>query len=75
MEDQNFNFCQYFCLQILELTPINALVPPKEKPPPPPVDAYLDDDQDLPPQETVSYFYISNLTYMYITYRITLTDR
>ncbi|XP_022178929.1 uncharacterized protein CG43427 isoform X3 [Myzus persicae] len=29
---------------VLELTPINALEPPKEKPPPPPVDAYPDDD-------------------------------
>ncbi|VVC25797.1 Hypothetical protein CINCED_3A015255 [Cinara cedri] len=29
---------------VLELTPVNALEPPKEKPPPPPVDAYPDDD-------------------------------
>ncbi|XP_027840038.2 LIM and calponin homology domains-containing protein 1 isoform X1 [Aphis gossypii] len=32
---------------VLELTPVNALEPPKEKPPPPPVDAYPDDDSQV----------------------------
>ncbi|XP_025419890.1 uncharacterized protein LOC112690160 isoform X2 [Sipha flava] len=36
---------------VLELTPVNALEPPKEKPPPPPVDTCPDDDQAKPPQE------------------------
>lgn len=45
-------------LQVLELTPVNALEPPKEKPPPPPVDAYPDDDSQVQlPLEPVSINY------------------
>lgn len=56
-------------LQVLELTPVNALEPPKEKPPPPPVDAYPDNDSQVQlPLEPVSInYYLLPITNIYDT--------
>jgi len=68
--NHTFDLCRCVCvLQVLELTPVNALEPPKEKPPPPPVDVYPDDDglQVQLPLEPVSInYYLSSILYLYI---------